>query len=215
MVKWATSTKVAVNWLNRAQNVSILTLCDATTGVCTKKHEDESEAWLHRQNEEPVFSKDGKKFFFVRAYPQGGRGSFYHISMSSSQPNSSSDKLQSVTSGDWDVTEILGYDEKRHKVYFLSTEELPRNRHLYSTGLGDSNRRCLSCDLINNCTYFSASFSPSMAHFLLTCEAAHAVLVRHPLGQPQAFMVGKGAAPTDEIIGSRSIRPIPVVAVTF
>lgn len=36
MVKWATSTKVAVNWLNRAQNVSILTLCDATTGVCTK-----------------------------------------------------------------------------------------------------------------------------------------------------------------------------------
>lgn len=36
MVKWATSTKVAVNWLSRAQNVSILTLCDATTGVCTK-----------------------------------------------------------------------------------------------------------------------------------------------------------------------------------
>ncbi|XP_015421730.1 PREDICTED: dipeptidyl aminopeptidase-like protein 6 [Myotis davidii] len=49
MVKWATNTKVAVNWLSRAQNVSILTLCDATTGVCTKKHEDESEAWLHRQ----------------------------------------------------------------------------------------------------------------------------------------------------------------------
>lgn len=36
MVKWATSTKVAVNWLSRAQNVSLLTLCDATTGVCTK-----------------------------------------------------------------------------------------------------------------------------------------------------------------------------------
>lgn len=38
MVKWATNTKVAVNWLSRAQNVSILTLCDATTGVCTKVH---------------------------------------------------------------------------------------------------------------------------------------------------------------------------------
>lgn len=36
MVKWATSTKVAINWLNRAQNISILTLCEATTGVCTK-----------------------------------------------------------------------------------------------------------------------------------------------------------------------------------
>lgn len=36
MVKWATSTKLAINWLNRAQNISILTLCEATTGVCTK-----------------------------------------------------------------------------------------------------------------------------------------------------------------------------------
>ncbi|XP_010281778.1 PREDICTED: dipeptidyl aminopeptidase-like protein 6, partial [Phaethon lepturus] len=171
MVKWATSTKVAVNWLNRAQNVSILTLCDATTGVCTKKHEDESEGWLHRQNEEPIFSKDGRKFFFVRAIPQGGRGKFYHIAMSSSQPNSSSDNLQSITSGDWDVTKILAYDEKRHKIYFHSTEDLPRRRHLYSASTnGNFNRRCLSCDLIENCTYFSASFSHNLEYFLLTCE---------------------------------------------
>uniref|UniRef100_A0A8C0APW3 A-type potassium channel modulatory protein DPP6 n=1 Tax=Buteo japonicus TaxID=224669 RepID=A0A8C0APW3_9AVES len=171
MVKWATSTKVAVNWLNRAQNVSILTLCDATTGVCTKKHEDESEGWLHRQNEEPIFSKDGRKFFFVRAIPQGGRGKFYHITMSSSQPNSSSDNLQSITSGDWDVTKILAYDEKRHKIYFHSTEDLPRRRHLYSANTnGNFNRRCLSCDLIENCTYFSASFSHNLEYFLLTCE---------------------------------------------
>ncbi|RMC04755.1 hypothetical protein DUI87_17927 [Hirundo rustica rustica] len=155
MVKWATSTKVAVNWLNRAQNVSILTLCDATTGVCTKKHEDESDAWLHRQNEEPVFSRDGRKFFFVRAIPQGGRGHFYHIAMSSSQPNSSNDDLQAITSGDWDVTKILAYDEKRQKI--ASTN-------------GNFNRRCLSCDLIENCTYFSASFSRNLEYFLLTCE---------------------------------------------
>lgn len=36
MVKWATGTKLAVNWLNRGQNNSILTLCEATTGVCIK-----------------------------------------------------------------------------------------------------------------------------------------------------------------------------------
>ncbi|XP_004372812.1 dipeptidyl aminopeptidase-like protein 6 isoform X1 [Trichechus manatus latirostris] len=171
VVKWATSTKVAVNWLNRAQNVSILTLCDATTGVCTKKHEDESEAWLHRQNEEPVFSKDGRKFFFVRAIPQGGRGKFYHITVSSSQPNSSNDNIQSITSGDWDVTKILAYDEKRNKIYFLSTEDLPRRRQLYSANtVGNFNRQCLSCDLIENCTYFSASFSHNMDFFLLKCE---------------------------------------------
>ncbi|XP_036281723.1 dipeptidyl aminopeptidase-like protein 6 [Pipistrellus kuhlii] len=171
MVKWATNTKVAVNWLSRAQNVSILTLCDATTGVCTKKHEDESEAWLHRQNEEPLFSRDGRKFFFVRAIPQGGQGKFYHITVSSSQPNSSSDNIHSITSGDWDVTKILAYDEKRSKIYFLSTEDLPRRRHLYSAStVGTFNRQCLSCDLVGNCTYFSASFSHSADFFLLTCE---------------------------------------------
>ncbi|CAK6434196.1 unnamed protein product [Pipistrellus nathusii] len=171
MVKWATNTKVAVNWLSRAQNVSILTLCDATTGVCTKKHEDESEAWLHRQNEEPLFSRDGRKLFFVRAIPQGGQGKFYHITVSSSQPNSSSDNIHSITSGDWDVTKILAYDEKRNKIYFLSTEDLPRRRHLYSAStVGNFNRQCLSCDLVGNCTYFSASFSHSADFFLLTCE---------------------------------------------
>ncbi|MCI4377807.1 hypothetical protein PGIGA_G00207780, partial [Pangasianodon gigas] len=133
MVKWATSTKLAVNWLNRAQNNSILTLCEATTGICTKKHEDESESWLHRQ------------------------------------PNSSSDTLQSLTSGDWDVTEILAYDEDTQLVYFLSTEDNPKRRHLYSAyTTGSFNRRCLSCEF--SCGFVSGSFSPDANYFLLNCK---------------------------------------------
>ncbi|XP_016392849.1 dipeptidyl aminopeptidase-like protein 6 [Sinocyclocheilus rhinocerous] len=169
MVKWATSTKLAVNWLNRAQNNSILTLCEATTGICTKKHEDESDSWLHRQNEPPLFSRDGYRFFFTRAVPQGGRGKFFHISMSTSQPNSSTDTLQSLTSGDWDVTEILAYNEDTKLVYFLSTEDDARRRHLYSANTtGSFNRRCLSCNL--SCGYVSGSFSPDANYFLLNCR---------------------------------------------
>ncbi|XP_059358452.1 dipeptidyl aminopeptidase-like protein 6 isoform X1 [Carassius carassius] len=169
MVKWATSTKLAVNWLNRAQNNSILTLCEATTGICTKKHEDESDSWLHRQNEPPLFSRDGYRFFFTRAVPQGGRGKFFHISMSTSQPNSSTDTLQSLTSGDWDVTEILAYNEDTKLVYFLSTEDDARRRHLYSANTtGSFNRRCLSCNL--SCGYVSGSFSPDANYFLLNCK---------------------------------------------
>lgn len=33
------------------------------------------------------------------------------------QPNSSNDDLQAITSGDWDVTKILAYDEKRQKMW--------------------------------------------------------------------------------------------------
>uniref|UniRef100_A0A672SDA6 Dipeptidyl aminopeptidase-like protein 6 n=1 Tax=Sinocyclocheilus grahami TaxID=75366 RepID=A0A672SDA6_SINGR len=169
MVKWATSTKLAVNWLNRAQNNSILTLCEATTGICTKKHEDESDSWLHRQNEPPLFSRDGYRFFFTRAVPQGGRGKFFHISMSTSQPNSSTDTLQSLTSGDWDVTQILAYNEDTKLVYFLSTEDDARRRQLYSANTtGSFNRRCLSCNL--SCGYISGSFSPDTNYFLLNCK---------------------------------------------
>ncbi|XP_030623298.1 dipeptidyl aminopeptidase-like protein 6 isoform X2 [Chanos chanos] len=171
MVKWATSTKLAVNWLNRAQNISILTLCEATTGVCTKKHEDESEGWLHRQNEAPLFSKDGLKLFFTRAIPQGGLGKFFHISMSISQPNTSTDTLQFITSGDWDVTQVLAYSEDSHLIYFLSTEDDPKRRHLYSADtVGSFNRRCLSCDFTGGCGYVSGSFSHNMSYFLLSCK---------------------------------------------
>uniref|UniRef100_A0A668AI01 A-type potassium channel modulatory protein DPP6 n=1 Tax=Myripristis murdjan TaxID=586833 RepID=A0A668AI01_9TELE len=173
MVKWATTTKLAINWLNRAQNISVLTLCEATTGVCTKKHEDESEGWLHRQNERPLFSKDGLKLFFTRAIPQGGRGKFFHISMSISQPNTSTDTLQSITSGDWDVTQVLAYNEDSQLIYFLSTEDDPKRRHLYSADtVGPFNRRCLSCDFTGGCGYVTGSFSHNMSYFLLSCQGS-------------------------------------------
>ncbi|KAK3546580.1 hypothetical protein QTP70_029946 [Hemibagrus guttatus] len=113
--------------------------------------------------------EDGLRFFFTRAVPQGGRGKFYHISMSTSQPNSSSDTLQSLTSGDWDVTEILAYHEDTQLVYFLSTEDNPKRRHLYSAyTTGSFNRRCLSCEF--SCGFVSGSFSPDTNYFLLNCK---------------------------------------------
>lgn len=36
MVKWVTQERLSVRWVNRAQNMSILSLCDVTTGDCAK-----------------------------------------------------------------------------------------------------------------------------------------------------------------------------------
>lgn len=36
MVKWTSGTRLVVRWLNRVQNQSVLSVCEATTGVCSQ-----------------------------------------------------------------------------------------------------------------------------------------------------------------------------------
>uniref|UniRef100_A0A674GJP5 Dipeptidyl peptidase like 10 n=1 Tax=Taeniopygia guttata TaxID=59729 RepID=A0A674GJP5_TAEGU len=172
MVKWISNTKAVVRWLNRAQNISILTVCETTTGACTRKYEMQSDLWLPKQNEEPVFSKDGSKFFMTVPVKQGGRGEFHHIAMFIVQAKSEQFSVRHLTSGNWEVIKILAYDENTQKIYFLSTEESPRGRQLHSVStVGSLNRQCLSCTFLKEqCTYFSAKFSPMNRHFLLHCK---------------------------------------------
>uniref|UniRef100_A0A1A7XHI3 Peptidase S9 prolyl oligopeptidase catalytic domain-containing protein n=1 Tax=Iconisemion striatum TaxID=60296 RepID=A0A1A7XHI3_9TELE len=54
--------------------------------------------------------------------------------------------------------------------YFLSTEESRQSRHLYSVDLkGVFRPRCISCNLIDGCSFFKAVFSPNITHFILYC----------------------------------------------
>ncbi|NXD71440.1 DPP10 peptidase, partial [Eolophus roseicapillus] len=172
MVKWVSNTKAVVRWLNRPQNHSILTVCETTTGACSKKYEMQSDPWLPKQNEEPVFSKDGSKFFMTVPVKQGGRGEFHHIAMFIVQAKSEQISVRHLTSGNWEVIRILAYDENTQKIYFLSTEESPRGRQLHSVStVGSLTRQCLSCNYLKEqCTYFSAKFSPMNRHFLLHCK---------------------------------------------
>ncbi|NXW10218.1 DPP10 peptidase, partial [Fregetta grallaria] len=172
MVKWVSNTKAVVRWLNRPQNISILTVCETTTGACSRKYEMQSDLWLPKQNEEPVFSKDGSKFFMTVPVKQGGRGEFHHIAMFIVQAKSEQISVRHLTSGNWEVIKILAYDENTQKIYFLSTEESPRGRQLHSVStVGSLNRQCLSCSFLKDqCTYFNAKFSPMNRHFLLHCK---------------------------------------------
>nr|DBA19510.1 TPA: hypothetical protein GDO54_015338 [Pyxicephalus adspersus] len=172
MVKWISNTRTVVRWLNRLQNISILTVCETTTGACTKKYEVVSDVWLSKQNEEPVFSKDGTKFFMTVPVKQGGRGEFHHIAMFTVQAKTDGVSIRHLTSGSWEVIRILAYDEPSQKLYFLSTEDSPRGRQLYSVSIfGLLNRQCLSCELARDqCSYFNAQFSPLNHHFLLHCK---------------------------------------------
>ncbi|XP_051564356.1 inactive dipeptidyl peptidase 10-like [Myxocyprinus asiaticus] len=172
MVQWVTDECLAVRWLNRPQNTSILTLCYTHTGKCVVKHIMTSDKWIDRQNEKPVFSKDGETFFITSPLKQGGHGSFRHLAMMSQQSKGQDVNMRHLTSGTWEVTEILTYDEKWNEVYFLSTESSLSHRHLYRVSTVDPfQRECLSCSVFkHHCSFYEALLSPNGRAVLLNCK---------------------------------------------
>ncbi|XP_077369289.1 inactive dipeptidyl peptidase 10-like isoform X3 [Festucalex cinctus] len=171
MVKWISNTHLAVRWLTRAQNASVLTVCAAAVGVCLARHEDSADTWISRQNQEPLFSKDISRFFLAVPERQGGQGEFHHIAMFTKKLQGNENEIEHITSGAWEVTQIVSYDENKQVIYFLSTEESAQQRHLYSVStLGGFPRQCLTCGLREGCTFFEANISPNSERTILHCK---------------------------------------------
>ncbi|XP_018616060.2 inactive dipeptidyl peptidase 10 isoform X1 [Scleropages formosus] len=170
MVSWISSTRLAVRWVNRPQNQSVLSVCEATTGACSEKHKMVIDLWQDQLQEAPLFSEDGSLFFLTLPAKQGARGDFRHIASLPAQPAASSTPPRFLTSGNWDVSSLCTLDEENGKIYFLSTEVSRQSRHLYSADLsGVFQRQCLTCNLMENCSFLKAQFSPSRTRFTLYC----------------------------------------------
>uniref|UniRef100_A0A3Q4HK47 Inactive dipeptidyl peptidase 10-like n=1 Tax=Neolamprologus brichardi TaxID=32507 RepID=A0A3Q4HK47_NEOBR len=173
MVKWISNTHLAVQWLNRPQNASLLTVCDATIGNVTSEVSSFS-----LQGQDPLFSKDRSRFFLTLPVKQGGHGDFHHITMFTKK-----DEVRNLTSGNWEVTKIVAYDEKNQTVYFLSTKDAAEHRHLYSVStLSSFPRRCLTCGLREGCTFFDANVSPEAQHAIVHCQGQRGSM-HIPLGE--------------------------------
>ncbi|XP_055021911.1 inactive dipeptidyl peptidase 10 [Boleophthalmus pectinirostris] len=170
MVTWISSTRLAVRWLNRAQNQSVLCVCEATTGACSEKHKMTMDIMQNQRQDLPLFSSEGPVFYTILPAKQGASGEFHHIANLSAQPVTPTVPPRFLTSGNWDVTSLCALDEKAAKIYFLSTEESRQSRHLYSVELdGVFQRQCITCKLIDGCQFFKAVFSPNNTHFILYC----------------------------------------------
>ncbi|XP_040197068.1 inactive dipeptidyl peptidase 10-like isoform X1 [Rana temporaria] len=188
LVSWVTNIQLAVQWLNRSQNLSVLTICDAITGICVEKHRASADMWISTQAV-PVFSTDNI-FLLVPAKPDG-QGEYMHVAMLSTELGSKDSSLRMLTSGDWDVTRIVAYNEDNKTVYFLSTEDMPRRRHLYSVETsGILNRTCVTCDLIPDCHFVDVEFSPRGGYFILFCKGPGIPQISvHSTNNPKDFLL--------------------------
>uniref|UniRef100_H3B4G8 Dipeptidyl peptidase like 10 n=1 Tax=Latimeria chalumnae TaxID=7897 RepID=H3B4G8_LATCH len=170
MVMWVSSTRLAVRWLNRAQNSSILAFCEATTGACAEKHKITTDAWIIKKGRlEPEVSEQMFSFFLDIIAQQVLTGPLFLFS-----------ELQLLPRPEWLVPppRSLLYHNAIIIIlitfisrYFLSTEDAPRKRHLYSVETtGIFNRVCVTCGQLPNCSFFHVQFSPNQTYFMLHCR---------------------------------------------
>ncbi|XP_060593253.1 inactive dipeptidyl peptidase 10-like isoform X2 [Ruditapes philippinarum] len=174
-VTWKDSTHVLVTWLNRPQNVSILTICDIVTYDCSVSFRVEAEnGWLD-MSQSAVFSSTGDEYFIILSQKEGEHGSFKHIAKIDASTSNRGTRLF-VTSGRLEVKKILAYHDVTNTVYFLGVQQDdPRERHLYSaTAIQESEDfrqpTCLSCDYSDECLFVDATFSPKADYFVLSCK---------------------------------------------
>ncbi|MFH6603516.1 S9 family peptidase [Maribacter algicola] len=76
--------------------------------------------------------------------------------------------VEQVTKGPWEVTAYYGYDPKKDKIYYQSTENGSINRGVYSVSSNGKNKKELATALGTN----SADFSADFTYFINTFSSA-------------------------------------------
>ncbi len=114
---------IFVGVLNRGQNHLKMNQYDATTGNFIKTlFEETSDKYVEPQHPLTFFPNSNTDFIW-----QSQRTGYNHLF----HYNLEKGLVAQVTKGDWLVTDILGFNEKKKEIYFTSTKETPLERHLY------------------------------------------------------------------------------------
>ncbi len=123
-VTWSPDSKyIFVGVLNRAQNHLKMNQYDASTGSLVKTlFEEKSDKYVEPQHSLLFFPNSNTDFIW-----QSQRTGYNHLF----HYNLEKGLVGQLTKGDWLVTDVLGFNEKKKEIYFASTKETPLERHLY------------------------------------------------------------------------------------
>jgi dipeptidyl-peptidase-4 len=139
--------------MNRHQNKLELLFIDANTGESKIIVTETSEQWIDI-HDDLTFLEDGKRFIW--SSERSGYLQLYLYDLSGNL-------LQPLTSGNYEITNFYGFDEKNQRIYYATAWPTPMERTVYSLGLGESEGQRLSPNRGKN----NASFSKDFSHYLL------------------------------------------------
>ena len=144
--------------VNRAQNHMWMNKYDAATGnFMATLFEEKDEKYV-----EPL-----RPLFFVKNKPeqfiwQSSRDGWSHLYLY----DISGRLIKQLTAGQWEVTEVKGFDEKGENLFYVSTEESPISKNLFSLNMKSLKTTRLTSApglhtnvLSSNGKYFTDSYS--------------------------------------------------------
>lgn len=123
-VTWSPDSKyIFVGVLNRGQDHLKMNQYDVATGNLVKTlFEETNDKYVQPQHPLVFFPKSNTDFIWQSQ--RTGYNHLFHFSLEKGL-------VAQITKGDWLVTDILGFNEKKKEIFFVSTKETPLERHLY------------------------------------------------------------------------------------
>jgi dipeptidyl-peptidase-4 len=136
---------------NREQTWLDLDRVDAAGGAPATLIHETTKAWVEALDN-PVWLADGS---FLWRSERSGFSHLYHYKADGTL-------LRQVTSGDWEVRDLHGVDEKNGWIYFAGTERSPIGLDLYRIKLDGSGLQRIS----EAAGTHAAKFNPSLTYFV-------------------------------------------------
>ncbi|KAF5283304.1 hypothetical protein FQA39_LY17351 [Lamprigera yunnana] len=149
-VSWISLTEICVVWLNRPQNLSIITICKTPMWNCqeTQRITNDGPGWVD-MGDSPLFGRDSTNYITIAPVRDGPAGYFKHA-VAVNIPKA---RILPLTHGKFEVTRLLAWDISDDVIYFLAIPEgKPGEQHLYRvtsvpprTGATLQPPTCLTC----------------------------------------------------------------------
>ncbi len=149
-------SKLAVVRLNRLQNLIDLLLVDAATGNSSLIFREDNQWYIDDSHLDHFIFLD--KNHYLSTSEKSGH---YHIYLNTIDR---SEKGKQLTQGEWDVTDVYGYDATNGLVWFAAASSSPINREIWTVDL-KGNMKQVSKEEGTHRPQFSKSFKYFIDNF--------------------------------------------------
>ncbi len=165
-IRWTNDANVlSLNRLNRLQNKMEILHAEAATGKTSVILTEESKTYVDVENfaDDVYYLSDNKSF--VMSSEKDGFKHLYLYDLSGKL-------IRQITTGNWEVADFYGIDEKSKTLYFTSMEMSNIERQLFSISLDGKLKKQLTSEKGMN----SANFSKDFKFYILQNTASDSPL---------------------------------------